>query len=180
MGDPADVTTTQDDAVSAPALLGPQQLGFVVPDVHRAVRIWFKEYGVGPWTVFLVVPEDPETFGVAEPYSMRVAVANWGPVQIELLEPVSGDTDYARSLAAHDGRPHLHHIKSGYEGDLDSAVGSLEDRGHQVILRGNLPGASRFAYTQVDGEGVGCVVELTQLADPFKFPEIEEIYPSPE
>lgn len=163
-----------------PALVGPQQLGFVVPDVRQAVRRWWDEYGVGPWTVFLVEPEDPEAFGKHEPYSMRVGVATWGPVQIELLEPVSGDTDYARSLAAHRGRPHFHHIKSGYEGELDAAVARLESRGHQVILRGNVPGASRFVYTQLDGEGIGCAIELTKLADPFSFPEIEEIYPPTE
>jgi hypothetical protein len=158
-------------------LSGPQQLGFVVPDVRRAVRTWWREYGVGPWTVFVVQPEEPETFGEASPYSMRVAVANWGPVQIELLEPIDGDTDYARSLVKHGGRPHLHHIKSGYDGDLDEAVDGLEARGHRVILRGNVPGASRFAYTEIVGAGVGCAIELTKLAEPFAFPTVDEIYP---
>lgn len=163
-----------------PQLLGPQQLGFVVPDVRRAVRTWWTEYGVGPWTVFVVEPEDPETFGKREPYAMRVGIANWGPVQIELLEPVSGDTDYNRSLEAHGGRPHLHHIKTGYDGGLDAAVAGLETRGHRVILRGNVPDASRFAYTQLAGEGIGCAIELTMLADPFILPEIEEVFPPPE
>jgi hypothetical protein len=153
------------------------QIAFVVPDVRAAVRLWWAEYGVGPWTVFVVEPEDPEIEGAPQPYAMRVGVANWGPVQMELIEPVHGDTDYARSLAAHDGGAHLHHLKSGYEGDLDGAVAALEQRGHDVILRGDVPGTSRFAYTRV--EGVGCPIELTQLADPFVFPAVEEVYPPP-
>lgn len=166
--------------MTKPTLSGPQQLGFVVPDIDRAVRTWWKEYGVGPWTIFTVEPEEPEIRGETVAYSMRVAVANWGAVQIELLQPVSGDTDYARSLAAHDGRPHFHHIKTGYEGDLDTAVDALATRGHKVILRGNVPGASRYAYTQLTGEGIGCVMELTRLAEPFSFPPIEGVYPPTE
>jgi methylmalonyl-CoA/ethylmalonyl-CoA epimerase len=164
---------------SLPQLDGPVQLGFVVPDARAAARDWHAAYGLGPWTIFTVRPEAPEIEGRAEPYAMRVAVCQWGAVQMELLEPVDGPTDYVRSLEAHGGRPHLHHVKSAYQGELEDVSAALEARGQEAILRGHVPGASTFVYLRPE-QDLGCILELTRLADPFTFPEIEEIYPPPD
>ena len=62
------------------------QLGHVVDDVHAAAATWARVFGIGPFHVMpildlnLATPDGPRTV------SIQVAVAQAGPVQIELVQ----------------------------------------------------------------------------------------------
>ena len=62
------------------------QLGHVVDDVFAAAASWARTFGVGPFHVLPVV-EQRANYG-ADPRTVRiqVAVAQAGPVQIELIQ----------------------------------------------------------------------------------------------
>lgn len=134
----------------------PQQLCFVVPSVDEAVRIWHAQYGVGPWTLVSLAPDDPEVHGRVEPYAFRAAVATWGPIELELIEPLDERSHYARSLAEHGGKPHFHHLKTTCE-DYREAVGALVAGGHEVVQSGRV-GTTSFAYFSL-GDRTGCTIE---------------------
>jgi hypothetical protein len=62
------------------------QLGFVVEDLLRVAERWASVYGVGPFHVMPRV-EAPCTYrGAKSAVDVQVAVAQAGPVQIELIE----------------------------------------------------------------------------------------------
>ena len=113
---------------------GVKQIGIVTADLDRSVRIWQDKYGVGPWIITEPDPNavEEETIG-GSPVKWagrRSAHARLGSVYIELTEPREDDTDtiHARSLAAHDGRDHLHHLMFDTE-DADRTREWLEDLG---------------------------------------------------
>jgi hypothetical protein len=112
------------------------QLGFLVEDVPSAAAAWARVFGVGP---FLVRPasETQATYrGRPAPLTMQVAVAQAGPVQIELIgqycdrpsvfrEWLGGRTSALHQLCTvtpdFEGRKE-HYERLGYElaGEIDT------------------------------------------------------------
>ena len=64
-----------------------RQLGYVVPDIEAAMDYWAKTLGVGPWFYAPRVPVEKFHYK-GEPSSpiTSVALANSGPVQVELIQ----------------------------------------------------------------------------------------------
>jgi Glyoxalase/Bleomycin resistance protein/Dioxygenase superfamily len=62
------------------------QLGFLVADLFEAMEHWTRVYGVGPFHVIPEVDQLMASHGSPATVTMRVGVAQAGPVQIELLE----------------------------------------------------------------------------------------------
>jgi methylmalonyl-CoA/ethylmalonyl-CoA epimerase len=161
-------------------LPGPVQLGFVVPSVDDAAKVWWENYGVGPWRIWNLGPgtiDDPEIDGSPSEYSMRLAIANWGEMEVELLEPLDQHSIYAQSLAAHGGKPHLHHVLARPI-DYAAAVGEFADRGYAPTMGGRIAGET-FHYFGTEDE-VGTVIELGHLPEEVEYLDIpvkEETYP---
>src|SRR5215472_10145160 len=64
-----------------------RQMGFVVRDIHKAMRHWIEVCGVGPWFVAEKLPLDGFWYK-EQPYDIHVtvALANSGDVQLELIQ----------------------------------------------------------------------------------------------
>lgn len=96
-------------------LFGPiGQLGIVVRDLDAAMRYWTEKMRVGPFFVFnqvdvLEFSYLGEPLDLEVPFEARIALANSGPLQIELIDqrcPMR--TSYSDFLdAGHEG---LHHV----------------------------------------------------------------------
>ena len=72
-----------------------RQLGYVVPDIHAAMRHWAEVLGIGPWFYTGCNQiENGVINGKDAPFSVKIAIANSGDMQIELIEPVEGPTPY--------------------------------------------------------------------------------------
>src|SRR5512143_1363312 len=70
------------------ALFGPvMQLGFVVPDLERAMQHWLEKVGIGPFLVLEHV-KFAQVLHRGQPtdIDMSVALAQWGEVQVELIQ----------------------------------------------------------------------------------------------
>jgi methylmalonyl-CoA/ethylmalonyl-CoA epimerase len=87
------------------------QICLVVRDLDKAVETWWTRFGVGPWQLYTygkpLVPRMSRN-GQPTEYSMRVALANIGPMRIELVQPLEGDTVYEEFLARHGEG--VHHV----------------------------------------------------------------------
>jgi hypothetical protein len=117
------------------------QLGFVVDDVVGAAMRWSAAFGVGP---FSVLPRRTTTVtyrGAEIEQETQLATTQAGPVQIELIQPVSAGPNIFRDLyppgaggfhqvctIARDFEAKVTHFEAlGYE-----LAGSIDARGHRV------------------------------------------------
>ena len=159
---------------------GPWQVCFVVGDLDAAMDTWVREYGVGPWSVLDLGPQNMVDLAIDElpgDYSMRIAITEWGPMQIELIEPRDERSIYAQSLRAHAGRPHVHHLHCT-AGDYDVALARFRDRGHRALMSGGFRGA-RFSYLSTEDE-LGTILEVGHQPADWSFPPPDLVYPDPQ
>jgi hypothetical protein len=157
---------------------GPWQIAFVVPALEPALETWWTWYGVGPWRVWNLSSDrltGQEVDGVARAYGMRIAIAQWGFVEIELIEPLDDASVYAHSLVAHDGKPHVHHLHCSTH-DYDGVVARFTARGRGPAMSGGMNG-SRFAYLATESE-VGTLLELGDSPPDWDFPAPDAVFPS--
>jgi catechol 2,3-dioxygenase-like lactoylglutathione lyase family enzyme len=161
----------------APAFTGVVQVGLVVRDLDRAVRIYADEYGIGPWRILEINPDVAQDLAIDEHpagYSMRVALAMVGNVEWELIEPLDDTTPYAAFLRTHGEG--LHHVALGVD-DFAETSSFLRSRGHRVLLGGRYRGAE-WAYFSTQDE-LGFTAEIFDLSNLVEG-DPEAVYPPPD
>jgi hypothetical protein len=80
------------------------QVGLIVEDLDKAVASYWRLLGIGPWHIYTYgKPLVKRMTYRGEPceYKMRVALANIGPLRIELIEMLEGHTIYAEFVEEH-------------------------------------------------------------------------------
>jgi methylmalonyl-CoA/ethylmalonyl-CoA epimerase len=142
--------------------LGPVvQVGLVVRDAAATARLWSERFAMGePHIVDWPPPglnlESTRTLrGESGNFRMRLAFIETGPVQIEFIEPLEGESIYAEFLAEHGEG--LHHIL--FEVDDPEAVAA--GLGVKILQSGGSilrPGAL-WAYLDTQ-DLLGCIVEV--------------------
>lgn len=90
------------------------QIGVVVADVDQATRNLREIFGIGPFRVIDWPPEgrmDIQKFYHSEPanFTARMAFTELGPVELELIQPVSGESIWADFLR--EKGEGIHHIR---------------------------------------------------------------------
>src|SRR5215204_1738130 len=104
-------TTTAYYPTREPVFTATGQIGIVVRDLDATLRRFAEEFGIGPWQIFEVTPENaPDLRHDGEPLraSTRSAVAMVGGVMWEVSQPLDGHGIFARFLAE-EGEG-VHHI----------------------------------------------------------------------
>jgi len=139
------------------------QIGIVVRDAARTARRYSEIFGVGPW-VFLDVHS---TEGILhdsplkEESCIRLAVANLGKIQIELLQPVSGPSTHMEFLERHGEG--VHHVSLGLVEDHDEIVSAASKAGIGIEMQSVLGGALTYTYLSTQ-EQLGTILELGKPA----------------
>jgi hypothetical protein len=86
------------------------QNGYVVHDIAAAMRHWIEVLGVGPWFYVEHTPiEDFQYQGHPSPIDVSIALANSGPLQIELIQQRNDAPSMYRDFlaAGHEGLQHI-------------------------------------------------------------------------
>jgi hypothetical protein len=127
------------------------QLGIVTGALDRAMDVWTKKVGVGPWDVTVydrATTGDWTVDGEPADFEVRVAIARIGGFVIELIEPTDGDSAYGRSLAEHGGADHIHHVLCTYESDdFEAAMDDFGRKGIATTQTGHMAGTGiKWAY----------------------------------
>jgi hypothetical protein len=147
--------------VSGPVI----QTAWVVPDVAATEAHLSALTGVREWTRLPDIRFGPDacTFrGAAADFTAHISMAYVGEMQLELIQPVAGDSIYSEFLASTGGG--LHHLCWEVD-DLDAALVRAKDAGMAAVQTGDMAGGSiRFAYLDGAAHGVP-YVELAQLDD---------------
>jgi methylmalonyl-CoA/ethylmalonyl-CoA epimerase len=155
----------------------------VTGDLDRAVRTWADRYGVGPWRVFAYDADTmtAEVDGEQTHFAMRAALCNLGPsFRLEIIQPHDDRSPYARSLAEHDGRDHLHHVRLDVA-DFAGASEKLAGLGLPKLLEATFKGGddrsrAHCRYFDTTGE-LGFLVEVAGLPEGFVMAEPQYVYP---
>lgn len=160
-------------AEAAAARLGPvMQLGFVVRDLERAASHW-SSLGIGPFLLLEHVKlADCRFRGAPVSFDMSAAVAQWGSVQLELIQQHDDvATVYTEFIGAAAGG--LHHL--GVMTDSIAAqLESLAPTGIAPVQSGSAGNGIRFAYLGTDAlpdAHPGAMIELIE-----RCPAIERFF----
>jgi methylmalonyl-CoA/ethylmalonyl-CoA epimerase len=156
---------------------GVWQIALLVPDLDKAVETYWKMFGIGPWHIYTYGKPFVKrmTFrGKPGDYKMRLALARTGPMQIELIEPLEGDSIYAEFVQERGYG--LHHIAILVE-DIEEAVARAKAAGLEVLMDGGgygLDGDGAYAYLDTEAV-IGTTLELIEL--PKRRAQPEKVYP---
>jgi hypothetical protein len=124
------------------------QVGILVKDVAEAAKKLEKLIGIGPFEILEPDYRDLTYRGKTGKFKIRVALAKAGPIQIELMQPLYGETIYDE-FAKRKGYG-LHHL--GIKTDnMEQSVKEMQEKGFQVIQSGNRPGV-KWAYLSTEDQ----------------------------
>lgn len=136
------------------------QIGVVVRDMDQAVR-YYEALGIGPFESPKGAAPILERLVHGKPapdVKNRISTAQMGEVQLELVQPISGESVQKEFLDTHgEGVNHLGFLVD----DLHREVARLVEKGFRVISSGKLADGLAFAYLDTDRIG-GIVFELIQ------------------
>jgi len=132
------------------------QIGIVVRSIDDTLNYYQKVFGFGPFEIRYVDYPTATYFGEKAGYRGKRAFFNLGPIQVELLELIDGQTIHEDFLR--DKGEGLHHIGFSVE-NLEEAKEKAASRGLKVIQDYVRPDGSGFAYLDSDRIG-GVLFEL--------------------
>jgi 4-hydroxyphenylpyruvate dioxygenase-like putative hemolysin len=139
--------------------LGPiDQVSYVVENLEKALPHY--EAIFGPFDVGESPLVDCTIRGVQADCKLKLAVNNSGPLEIELIQVVEGDTSHSEHLRAHGEG--LHHVRFRVQG-LDSKLEKLEKAGFETVFYKRFGPTVGFAYLETPAEMGGSVIELLEL-----------------
>ena len=138
------------------------QNAWVVADFDQAVDYWTSTLGVGPFFVLDYVAGPELTYrGAPGALKMRVAWAQAGDVQVELIDPVSSAPNVYRDLVP-AGQTRFHHVCL-WSDDMDADLAAMAQAGFPLAMSSG-PGAARFAYFDTSAAN-GHMVEILERGD---------------
>jgi methylmalonyl-CoA/ethylmalonyl-CoA epimerase len=152
------------------------QVSSVVKNLETAMDGFMQTTGIGPWNIYTnsAPPLRCIYHGHPANYKVRVAIARWGQVQMELIEYLEGDSIHRDFLASgHGGVEHI----GVFVPNLEEALKPYLDMGVEILQQGaglGLIGDGCYAYLDTE-KMIGTILELIQPASQPAAPE--RIYP---
>jgi hypothetical protein len=143
--------------MTVPATLGPiVQNGYVVRDLEAAAHHWANKVGIGPFYMLEHVAYGPSYFrGRPLALDMSVAIAQWGDMQIELIQQHDDAPSIYTEFSARHGEG-LQHV--GVLSDhLDDQLRVLAAKGVEPVQWGATANGMRFVYVGTDAHPGGMV-----------------------
>jgi catechol 2,3-dioxygenase-like lactoylglutathione lyase family enzyme len=159
---------------------GIAQVAIIVKDLDKAMAHYWKQFGIGPWHVYTYgkpLVKHMTYHGEPVEYKMRIGLSYFGPMRVELIEPLEGETVYADFVAEHGYG--VHHFGLLVE-DMEEALAEAEAAGLTMTMDGagfGLDGDGHYAYLDTE-EDLGVTLELIERPKGRITPE--RIYPPPE
>ena len=139
-----------------------RQLGYVVPDIEAAMEYWARVLGVGPWYYAERVPVVNFKYrGEPSQPVTSVALANSGPLQVELIQQRNDAPTMYRDFVAQQ-RTGLQHV-AYWTQSFDADLARLKE--FKSGMSGEVGANGRFVYFETEYHP-GTVIELSEVAGP--------------
>ena len=138
------------------------QNAWVVDDVEAACMKWVREMGVGPFFLSEYTDEFTDMTYRGEPaqLSMFVAIAQAGPVQVELIQPTVERCAYRDSVPP--GTLGFHHM-CVWTHDIEADTAYFAGLGYATVNKGGA-GDIEFAYYDTRPL-MGCMLEVVTRSE---------------
>ena len=143
------------------------QVAWVTDDLDATEAALGPQFGITAWTRMGDIHFGPESCtyrGEPADFVAAVSLAYSGDLQLELIQPISGESIYSKHLREHG--PGLHHTCFEVD-DIDVAVAESVRDGWECVQRGSMSGLMEFAYLVKPGTGASCI-ELCRIGDDLK------------
>ena len=143
----------------------PDQVGILVENVDAAVLQYSQLLGIRNFEIidWPLPGVDPEStyYGKAARWKMRTAFSPLGNLQLELIQPVEGQSIFKDSLESRG--PGIHHFRFTVS-DFEEKIASLQKAGIQIISSGRgMHGGSHWAYFDTTRMLQGVYIELRKV-----------------
>ena len=134
------------------------QVGYVVPDIDKAQAYFRAALGVPRFFIMKHAPILDQTFlGKPAVIDQHVGFAYAGAFNIEIIQPVSGDSTYSRFLESRPGGG-VHHVGLKVP-SYDRAIADMKASGFEVLQTGRFGAGTKFAYLDTD-KAIGTYTEI--------------------
>ncbi len=132
------------------------QVGYVVKSLDETTRRYAQLFGP------FVLMDSPLTGvlhrGKPADVNLRIAYGSAGPLEMEFIEVLSGQSPHAEFLAA--GREGIHHVRYRVP-DCDATIAALRGEGFAPIWYHDM-GFAKFAYLEHASRD-GVLIELLEM-----------------
>jgi methylmalonyl-CoA/ethylmalonyl-CoA epimerase len=158
---------------------GIAQVAIIVADLEKAVDNYWNLFGIEDWHFYTYgrpLVKSMTYQGEPGEYKMRIALSYLGPMRIELIELVEGDTIYADFVKEHGYG--VHHFGVLVE-DMQDALAEAETSGLTMTQDGQgfgRDGDGHYAYLDTEDK-IGFTIELIERPRGRMEPE-KVLYPS--
>ncbi len=134
-----------------------QHVCFVVKDLEKAMERFRSHWGIGSFR--LLDSDHPEgiVHGKNVHYKGKLAFAQAGTIEIELIEPTEGESIWWEFLRANGEG--VHHL-GVYISDLEKELAMYKEKGIEVLMSGETDHV-KLAYMDTKATA-GVIVELLQ------------------
>jgi len=156
---------------------GIAQVAIIVPNLEEAVENYWKLFGIGDWQFYTYgrpLVKKMSYQGQPAEYKMRVALSYLGPMRVELIEMLEGDTVYADFVREHGYG--VHHFGVLVE-NMEEALAQAEAAGLRMTQDGSgfgRDGDGHYAYLDTESR-IGVTIELIERPKGRMPPE--KVYP---
>jgi len=143
------------------------QVGIVVRDMDKAIE-YYQSLGIGPFEPFKNLDiVERKVRGKPVPLDSikaKIMLAKMGPVELELIEPVEGESLWKEFLETKgEGIQHL----CFFVDDIDREEVKLIEKGFTVLYRSRFKNGDGGAYFDTGKVG-GVLIELSQRAPEYR------------
>jgi hypothetical protein len=139
------------------------QLGHVVDDVFTAAESWVRTFGIGPFHVLPIIEQRADYGGEIRTVRIQVAVAQAGPVQVELIQQHCATPSIFREWSR-GGVSAFHQIAT-VTTDYDAKKAHLQGLGYAIAAE-SVSGSFRVAYVDT-AKDFGFYTEVVEAPPAF-------------
>ena len=136
------------------------QVAFVVKDLQKSMESYWNILGIGPWDVYEMhapILQNIKYRGKTADFSIKVGNAMVGQVELQLIQPIAGESLYKEALKKEgEGVHHLQFITD----DLDRINEIMNEEGF-ATLEGADVYDGKFAYYDTT-DALKCIWEVFQ------------------
>lgn len=135
------------------------QIAHVVRDLDKVLERYTRDFGFGPWDLYTYGPHNVQDMmykGKPANCTYRLALCMAGKIQIELMQPVSGEGVYTDFLK--ERGEGIHHVKIYYK-DCRKALADYAKKGYTVIQSGRIHEDVFYYLDSMDKMG-GALIEI--------------------
>lgn len=127
------------------------QVSIMVKDIEATMKNYWEILGIGPWEVLNCVRpnwHDNTYYGKKADFTMLAALTKVGGVELELIQPVSGDNLYLDHICEHGEG--INHVGIQVD-DVAAMTRIMESEGFPCVQGGEVVGGCEWAYYDTRG-----------------------------